>query len=111
MKENKDTFAYIGHIKEAIETIEGYLTDVDFQKFSENKMIFDAVVRELEIIGEAANNIDGDFQKQFPEVPWRKIIGMRNNIAHEYFAVNKEVVWKTCKKNLPELKKVIEKLL
>ena len=111
MKENKDALVYIEHIKEAIETIEGYLTGVDFQKFSENKMIFDAVVRELEIIGEAANNVDEDFQKQFSEVPWRKIIGMRNNIIHEYFAVNKEVVWKTCKNNLPELKKFLEKII
>jgi len=111
MKENKDQFAYVGHIKEAIESIEEFLAGVDFQKFSENKMIFNAVVRELEIIGEAANSIDEDFKNQFSDIPWRKMIGMRNTIAHEYFAVNKEIVWKTCQKSLPELKKMMEKVL
>ncbi len=111
MNNNKDEFAYIGHIKEAIGVIKKYLEGVDFEKFSQDRMIFDAVTRELEIIGEAANRISDDFQKQYPDIPWRKVIGMRNTIIHEYFGINKRVVWKTCEKNLPELEEIINNIL
>ncbi|MFA6047381.1 MAG: DUF86 domain-containing protein [Parcubacteria group bacterium] len=108
MKDNK---FYIGHIAEAISSIEEYLNNVDFLSFSQNKMLFDAVVRELEIIGEASNNIGDSFQNEYPDIPWRKVIGMRNKITHEYFAVNKKVVWDTCKDDLPELKTIISSIL
>ncbi len=111
MNNDKDELAYIGHIQEAIGAIEKYLEGVDFEKFSQNGMIFDAVTRELEIIGEAANRISDDFQKQYPDIPWRKVIGMRNTITHEYFGINKRVIWKTCKENLPELEAIVNKIL
>ena len=111
MKENKDNLAYIHHILDAIKQIELYLKGVDFETFSSNRMIFDAVVRELEIIGEASNNIEDDFQKQYPDIPWRKVIGTRNTIIHEYFEINKNIIWKTCQKNIPELKKIVVKII
>jgi len=108
----KDDGAYLEHIAEAIETIEVFLKNVnDFDDFSANKLVFDAVVRELEIIGEAANNISDQFQKENPDVPWRQMIGIRNTLIHEYFGVNKKVVWETCQHDLPQLKLIVKSLL
>lgn len=111
MNKNKDNFVYVRHIRDAIEKIESYIKGVDFKTFSSNNLIFDAVARELEIIGEASNRIDRDFQKQYPDIPWRKIISFRNNIIHEYFNLNKNTVWQTCQNNLPELKVIILQIL
>ncbi len=100
----KNNFVYIKHIIEATDKIETYIRGVDFAIFSSNSIIFDAVIRELEIIGEAAGKIDEEFQKQYPDIPWRKIIGARNILIHEYFGINKKIVWDTCQNDLKELK-------
>jgi len=107
----KSDTAYLGHILEAINAIESYLSNFDYEMFKNNKMAVDAVVRELEIIGEASNNLSEKFIKDNPEMPHRDAIDMRNFLAHEYFEVNTKIVWKTCKNNLPELKKFVEALL
>jgi len=106
----KNDKVYIEHILEAIQTIEIYKKDLDFESFLKNKMASDAIIRQLEIIGEAANNISEQFQKEHADIPWRKVIGIRNTLIHEYFGVNKKVVWDTCENDLPELKKFIEKI-
>lgn len=107
----KDDNAYLEHILEAINSIESYLSNLDYETFKNNKMAIDAVVRELEIIGEASNNLSEKFKRYNPEMPHREAIDMRNFLAHEYFGVNTKIVWKTCKNNLPELKKFIEKIV
>lgn len=107
----KNDKVYIGHILEAIQTIETYKEGLDFETFLQNKMASDAIIRELEIIGEASNNISEEFQKENADVPWRKIIGIRNTLIHEYFGVNKKVVWDTCVNDLPELKRIMEAVL
>ena len=103
--------AYLIHIREAIESIEEYLENVTYDKFTSNKMIIDAVVRELEIAGEASNNLSDEFREKHPEILWRKMKNMRNFLIHEYFGVNTKIVWGTCKEDLPELKKLIKDLL
>jgi len=107
----KSDTTYLEHILEAINAIESYLGNFDYEKFKDNKMVIDAVIRELEIIGEASNNLSEKFKKDNPEMPHRDAIDMRNLLIHEYFGVNTKIVWKTCKNNLPELKKFIEALL
>jgi len=102
---------YLRHINDALDKIERYLNGVSEGDFYNSDMILDAVVREIEIIGEAANNISKDFQEQHLEIPWRKIVGMRNRLTHEYFGVNKKIVWDTCQIDLKELKKLISPLL
>ena len=107
----KDNLIYLRHTLEAIDKISEYLKDFDLEKFSANDMVFDAVVRELEIIGEAANKISGEFQEAHQEIPWRQMTGIRNTLIHEYFNIDQKIIWDTCQKDLPELKEKIEKLL
>jgi len=82
---------------------------MDKKAFSEDEVVINAVIRMLEIIGEAANNISNELKIKYPNVPWKKITGTRNNLIHEYFNVDLDLIWKTITINLPELKeKVIE---
>jgi len=103
--------AYLTHIRDAIDTIEEYLEVVSYEEFTSNKMIIDAVVRELEIIGEASNNLSEEFRERHPDIVWRRMKDMRNFLIHEYFGVNIKVVWDTCKEDLPKLSKLINDLL
>ncbi|PIP26928.1 MAG: hypothetical protein COX30_04620 [Candidatus Moranbacteria bacterium CG23_combo_of_CG06-09_8_20_14_all_39_10] len=107
----KNDNTYLEHILEAINSIESYLGDSDYEDFKNNEMVIDAVVRKLEIIGEASNNLSEKFKRENPEMPHRDAIDMRNFLIHEYFGVNTKIVWKTYKNNLPELKKFIKELL
>jgi len=107
----KNDITYLAHIAEAIESIENYLKGVEYNDFVSNKMMLDAVVRELEIIGEATNNLSEDFRSKNSDILWQRIKNMRNFLIHEYFGVNKRIVWDTCKKDIPELKAFIKKIL
>jgi len=73
-------------------------------------MVIDAVVRNLEIIGEAAKNLSKETKSQYPEIPWREMADMRNKLIHEYFGVDLDIVWKTIKYRLPEVKKNLRKI-
>ena len=107
----RDDGTYLKHILEAIETIESYIAEADYESFAGNRMMVDAVIRELAIIGEAASNITADFQRSHPEMPFRRMRTMRNFLIHEYFGVNTRTVWDTCKDDLPTLKPVVEQAL
>ena len=74
-------------------------------------MAVDAVVRELEVIGEASNNLSEEFREKRPDVFWRRMKDMRNFLIHEYFGVNTKIVWDTCKNDLPILKSFVDKVL
>jgi Uncharacterized conserved protein, COG2361 len=71
----------------------------------------DAVVRNLEIIGEAARQIPSEVRERYPEVPWRRVIGLRNVVVHEYFAVDVEIVWTVVRQSLPELKEALRRMM
>jgi len=106
----KNDRTYVQHMLEAIQTIQSYIGECTFDAFIDNKMMVDAVVRELEILGEAANQVSEEMKEQQPEIPWFKMRGLRNFVIHEYFAVNEKIVWDTCKENLPGLKVQLEQL-
>jgi len=78
----------------SIEKIEEYTTDVNEEEFYKNTFVQDAVLRRLEIIGEAVKNIPDDFRAKYPDIPWRQIAGMRDVLIHAYFGVNLRRVWK-----------------
>lgn len=97
---------YLAHILEAIERIGRYTEDLDAVAFLGNEMAQDAVIRNLEIIGEASHNIEGhypDFAAANPELPLAFAYQMRNAVAHGYFKVDLEIVWKTLQNDLPGL--------
>jgi uncharacterized protein with HEPN domain len=107
----KNDSTYLRHILEAIEKTERYLSGTNYESFIHNDMMIDAVIRELMIIGEAANNLSDKFQVKHSDIMWWKIKGMRNVLVHEYFGVNLKIIWDTCKENLPTLKLLIQKAL
>src|SRR5262245_30813510 len=94
----------VDDIWEAIEKVERYVAGLDHDTFIKDDKTIDSVVRNLEIIGEAANRLPEDFRTQHPEVEWRKIVGLRNRIVHDYFNIDVEIVWEIIQKDLPNLK-------
>lgn len=101
---------YLDDIRNAVEKIEEYTKNITFRDFSNDSRTIDAVVRNLEIIGEAAKNIPKEFSLKYPEIPWKKIGGMRDKVIHEYFGIDLEIVWQTIKEDLPLLKEKIIKI-
>ena len=106
----KDSFALFSHIKEAIDKIENY-TKGGKTEFLEKPIIQDAVIRNLEIIGEAVKGIDDRVRAEYPSIPWKSIAGMRDFLIHVYFGINLQIVWKTISDDLPPLKKAVEDYL
>ena len=107
----KNDIIFIKHIFDAISKIERFIQSVPFDNFVDNEMMLSAVIRELEIVGEASNKISKDFQAKYHEIPWAEIIGMRNRLIHKYFGVDADLVWQTCQNNLPKLKKNLLSLM
>lgn len=108
----KDDLMYLEHIIDSIEHIEKYIDGIDeIEDFTADEKLCDAVVRRLEIIGEASNNISVDLKNKHSFVVWRKIIDTRNLLIHGYFGVSYIEVWSIVKQNLPELKKQIQEIV
>lgn len=101
---NKDPFVFIKHIKESIDWIEDYTKGLSKKDFFNNIQVQDAVIRRLEIIGEAVKNLPEGFKKQNSSIPWEKISGLRNVLIHEYFGIDIKLLWNLLEKDLPVLK-------
>lgn len=101
----KEPILFIEHILESIAFIEQYTNDIDIKAFMAEQQKQDSVLRRLEIIGEAVKNLPDGFKKQYPDIPWKKIAGMRDILIHDYFGVDLMQVWNTVKKEIPKLKK------
>lgn len=99
------------HIMEEAREACGYVENISFADFICDGKTVRAVIRSLEVIGEAASKISDDFQRDNPEVPWRQIVGMRNRLIHVYFDIDYKVVWQTMKSNIPSLLKMLEGLV
>src|SRR3989337_2623651 len=103
--------AYLRHILDAISDIKQFMEGLTKEEFFENKEKQYAVLRALEIIGEATKNLSKELKAKNSEIQWKDIAGMRDKLIHEYFGVNLNLVWKTVSKNLPELEKQISEML
>lgn len=107
----KDVNVFLGHILESIESIEAYVHGLEKDDFLNSEEKQDAVIRRIEIIGEATRNIPSSFRKQHAHIPWKDIAGMRDKLAHDYFGVSLNVAWEVVKNDLPKLKRDIKKLV
>ncbi len=99
------------HILDAIVEIQNYLTATERSAFFSNSMMRFACIKQMEIIGEASNQLTKDFKAKFPNVEWAQIVGMRNVFAHEYFGIDSSLVWEIIKTDIPELKEKVEHIL
>ena len=102
---------FLADIFGSIELIERYTKGLTYEKFLKNNTIQDAVLRRLEIIGEATKNIPLGIKEKNPNIPWKEMAGMRDILSHEYFGIIMKRIWDTTLKDLPELKKQIKNLL
>lgn len=102
---------FLQDIIEYGETAESFVKNISFEEFEQDKKTFMAVIRALEIIGEAIRYIPDEIKKKYSEVPWHQVIGFRNTVIHEYFGIDKYIVWNTLTEDVPFLKQQISKIL
>jgi uncharacterized protein with HEPN domain len=100
---------YIEHMQKALEKIEGYAS-VGYNDFMAYTHWQDAVIRQLEILGEATKMLYQELRDQYQEVPWRRIAGLRDVLIHDYMGVDLDAVWQITQKDIPELRKNISKI-
>lgn len=103
---------YLEDILLSMERIQEYIGELEFVQFKQKYIVVDAVVRNFEIIGEASKHIPGEIIRKYPEIPWKKMYGLRNIVSHEYFGIDYEMIWEIAKNDLPknllDLKNIIE---
>lgn len=107
----KSDTPYLQHILAAIEQLEVYNENLTYEAFAQNRLLQDGFIRQLAIIGEASNQLSGDFRNSFAQIPWTDIITMRNKLIHEYFGVDLKAVWMAVQEDLPVLKSIVIKTI
>jgi len=106
----RDWRLFVSDILESIEKIERYTLGVSYEEFMKDDKLKDAVVRNLEIIGEAANYIPDEIKVKYKDIPWRQIVGLRHRLIHGYFVVDYDIVWNIVIKDIPRLKTAIKRI-
>jgi uncharacterized protein with HEPN domain len=107
----RDPRLFMTDVLDAIEKIERYTAGLTFDQFEANEMVLDAVVRNLEIIGEATRYIPATLRERYTQIEWSRVVGFRNIVIHAYFAVDVEIVWTIATQRLSELKAVLTEML
>ncbi len=107
----KDPKVFLAHILDSISLIEEYSKGVKEEKFHKKRELQDAIIRRLEIIGEAVKNLPVSFKAKYSDIPWKQIAGMRDILIHEYFDIDLFLTWKVVKQELPRIKKKLKAIL
>ncbi len=107
----RDVRVLFEDIIKSIERIKEYVGEMNYEEFLEDEKTKDAVVKRLEIIGEAVKNIPNEIKEKYPEIPWKAIAGMRDKLTHEYFGVSYKTVWETIKEDIPSFERQIKKIM
>ncbi len=96
---------------DAVNDIENFIDKMSFEQFINDRKTMNAVVRSIEVIGEASKNVPQSIKEKYKTLPWRQMAGMRDKLIHAYFGVDRDTLWKAATKDIPPLKKTIEKVL
>lgn len=107
----RDYSFFVKDILAGIEKIEEFIGNMDFDEFVKDDKTASAVIRKLEIIGEASKNIPKPIRQKYEAVPWSDMARMRDKVSHAYFGVDYEIVWKVIKEKLPEIKPIMRRIL
>ncbi len=107
---NRSSKLFVDDIKKAISKVELYIKDLTFTEFEKDSKTVDAVIRNLEIVGEAVKNLPSEIRTKYPSVDWSGATTMRDRLIHGYFGVDISIVWETITSDLPKLKKQVEKI-
>jgi len=102
---------YLKDILYAMESIEQFVIGLDFEGFQKDYKTVSAVVRNFEIIGEATKGLPEEIRQKYPQIPWKEMVGMRDRLIHVYFGVDYNLVWRTIKERIPQVKPMIKKVL
>jgi uncharacterized protein with HEPN domain len=106
----KDDLVYIEHILDCIRKIKEFSDGLSIKEFKTNEMAQDAIIRNIEIIGEASKRISKDTKQTYHNIPWKEIAGMRDKLIHDYLGVDVTVIWKTVHQDIPTLEKLISEI-
>ena len=107
----KDDSVYLHHIIDAFVQIEYYADGVSQEEFLRNRLLQDGVIRQLEVMGEAARNLSDDLRNEHPEIPWRQMVGLRNRMIHAYFNIDLQIIWEIVQGDMPVLKEKMKRIL
>ena len=111
MKTKRDHLDYLQNILSMIDKVEQFTADLSLEEFEENEMVHFAVIRAIEVMGEAAKHLPPEVRRKYPEVPWNRMAGMRDRIIHGYFGVDLHIVWETATRSIPTLRPRISAIL
>jgi uncharacterized protein with HEPN domain len=111
MSKSREMADYLDDILTAIADAEEFTHGMHYETFAEDKKTVNAVIRSLEVLGEATKRIPTSFRQKHPDIPWSKMAGMRDVLIHDYMGVDLKTVWKVTQERLPELKLMLERLI
>ncbi len=107
----RDYRDYLKDIIDSIKDIESFIKNMSFEDFAKDRKTINAVIRSIEVIGEATKKIPKSIKDRYPSIPWKRMAGMRDKMIHGYFGVDVEILWKTIKEDVPPLKPLILEVL
>jgi len=106
----RDYIDYIDDILNSVEELEEFIEGMDYETFSSDRKTENAVIRSLEVMGEAAAKIPDTIRDKYPDIPWKRMVGMRNKLIHDYFGVDLDIIWAVSTEEIPPLKVHIKRL-